>query len=108
MEVVVKFLRKSTIWVRAYVYDKDGELVDPTTSITVTLVDSAEVKKVDAEAMTPSEEEGEETGVFDYYYNTDADSAEGWWNGEVWTVDGTGETAKNSSAEFSVEVKKGL
>jgi len=102
MELVVKFLAKSTIWVRAFVYDKDGNLVDPT-SVTLTLVDADETKKVDGLAMTKAE-----VGIYDYYYNTAGDSAEGWWNGEVWTVDGSGETARSSFAEFSVEVRKGI
>ena len=102
MEVIVKYLAGGTIWVRAFVYDKDGNLVDPT-SIKLTLVDADEEKKVDNLDMTK-----DITGIYDYYYNTSSDSSEGWWNGEVWTTDGTGETAKKSFAEFSVEVKKGL
>ncbi len=102
MEVIVKYLAGATIWVRAYVYDADGALVDPT-SIKLTLVDAAEAKKVDGLAMTKAE-----VGIYDYYYNTSGSSAEGWWNGEVWVTDGTGDTAKTSFAEFSVEVKKGL
>ena len=103
MEVIVKFLAKSTIWVRAFVYDSAGALVDPTTSIKLTLVDSAAAVKVDALAMTKST-----TGIYDYYYTTLVACAEGWWNGEVWVVDGSGETAKTSSGEFSVEVRKGI
>jgi hypothetical protein len=102
MELVVKFLAKSTIWVRAYVYDSGGALVDPT-SIKLTLVDALEAKKVDALAMTKSI-----VGVYDYYYNVAAAPAEGWWNGEVWTVDGAGDTAKSSVCEFSVEVRVGI
>jgi len=105
MEIIVKFLSKATIWVRALVYDKDGALVDPTTSIKLTLVDPLGVVKVDALAMT---KDGVNTGIYDYYYMTLVDCAEGWWNGEVWTIDGSGDSAKSSSGEFSVEVRKGL
>jgi uncharacterized protein YfaS (alpha-2-macroglobulin family) len=108
MEVIVKFLAKSTIWVRAFVYDKDGALVDPTTSIKLTLADPDGTVKVNALNMTPSEGEGEETGIYDYYYTTLSDCVEGWWSGEVWVVDGSGDGIKNSSGEFSVEVRKGL
>jgi len=108
MDVIVKFLAKSTIWVRAFVYDSDDALVDPTTSITVTIVDHDGETQVNAEAMTKSTEEGEETGIYDYYYTTEEDCSEGWWNGEVWTIDGTDEGAKYSSESFSVEVRKGL
>lgn len=100
MEVIVKFLAKSTIWVRAFVYDKDGALVDPTTSIKLTLADPDGTVKVNAVGMTSSGE----TGIYDYYYTTLSDCAEGWWSGEVWVVDGD----KSSSGEFSVEVRKGL
>lgn len=102
MELVVKFIQKATVWVRAYVYDADGALVDPT-SVKLTLVDAAEVKKVDALAMTKYA-----VGVYDYYYNLASDAAEGWWNIEVWATDGTGDTAKSSFCEFSLEVRKGL
>jgi len=105
MEVIVKFLSKSTIWVRAFVYDKDGALVDPTTSIKLTLVDAAGTKKVDAVAMA---KDGVNTGIYDYYYTTLVDCAEGWWPGEVWVVDGSGESAKTSCGTFSVEVRKGI
>jgi len=105
VEVIVKILAKSTIWVRAFVYDKDGALADPTTSIKLTLVDAAGTKKVDALAMT---KDGVNTGIYDYYYTTLVDCAEGWWNGEVWVVDGSGADAKTSSGEFSVEVRHGL
>jgi hypothetical protein len=101
MEVIVKFLAKSTIWIRALVYDKDGVLVDPTTSIKLTLADPAGTVMVNALDMT---KDGDNTGIYDYYYTTLVDCVEGWWNGEVWTVDGD----KSSSASFSVEVRKGL
>lgn len=103
MELIVKFLAGATIWVRAYVYDSDGDLVDPTTSIKVTLVDADGTTQVDAQAMAQAG-----TGIYDYYYTTESDCAEGWWNGEVWTVDGSGDTAKTSSESFSVEVRHGL
>ena len=105
MDVITKFISKSTVLVRAYVYDEDDALTDPTTSITVTIVDPAGTTKVDNAAMT---KHGTDTGVYDYFYNTVTDSVEGWWNGEVTTIDGTGETAKTNIVPFSFEVKKGL
>lgn len=103
MEVIVKFLAGATIWVRAYIYDSDDSLVDPTHSIKLTLVDADGTTQVDAQDMTK-----DDTGIYDYYYNTDSDSAEGWWSGEVWTVDGTGDSAKSSFKSFSVEVRAGI
>ena len=35
MDVITKFISKSTVLVRAYVYDEDDALTDPTTSVTV-------------------------------------------------------------------------
>ena len=171
MDVIVKYLAKSTIWVRAYIYNPlTDELADPT-STTVIIADPDGVQKagyisvaasagfavgdvvtggtseatgvviskpdgttlelqrvtgvwVSGETLTAADEEettttsvllgadmtkdGENTGVYDYFYRTVADSPEKWWNGEVWTVDGTGETAKTSSQSFSFELKKGL
>jgi hypothetical protein len=168
MELVVKFLAKSTIWVRAYVYNDVDALVDPT-SIKLTLADTNNVQVagyisvvasasftvgltvtggtsgatgvvrskpnattlelqrvtgvwVSGEAITDTGSGTSTTssallgadmtksavGIYDYKYKTNANSAEGWWNGEVWVVDGSGETAIDSPGEFSVEVRKGL
>jgi len=99
MEVVVKFIQNATVWVRAYIYDSDGNLANPTTSTKLTLTDPDGTKQVDGEAMTPND-----TGIYSYYYNTDSDSAVGWWSGEVWATDGT----KKSVGSFSFELKAGL
>lgn len=45
VDVIVKFLNKSTIWILAFVYDVDGDLVDPTGSISVILNDPNGVQK---------------------------------------------------------------
>jgi len=105
MDVITKFINKTTVLIRAYVYDEDGELVDPTTSIKVTINDPAGATKVTAQAMTKN---GSNTGVYDYFYDTDADSAEGDWPGEVWVVDGSVPTERVSVGTFSFEVKAGL
>jgi len=99
MEVVLEFIQNATVWVRAYIYDSDGNLADPTTSTKLTLTDPDGTKQVDDAAMTP-----DETGVYSYYYNTDSDSAVGWWSGEVWATDGT----KKSTDSFSFKLKAGL
>ena len=102
MDVITKFISKSTVLIRAYIYDIDDALVDPT-SVKVTLVDKDGTKKIDDLSMSKSD-----TGVYDYYYTLASDAAEGWWNGEVWVVDGAGADATNSLGAFSFEVKKGL
>lgn len=45
MDVQVKFLNKTTVLIRAFVYDDAGDLEDPTTSIKVTIVDPNGVQK---------------------------------------------------------------
>jgi len=174
MDVITKFISKSTVLIRAYVYNEDGELTDPTNTdypISVHINDSNGVKKagyisvvasasftagltvtgttsgatgyviskpdgttLELQRVTGVWESGEtiedtstgtstttsvledaamtkhgaETGVYDYFYNTIADSAEGWWPGQVTTLDGSGVEIKTSTQPFSFEVKKGL
>jgi len=106
MDVITKFISKSAVLVRAYVYDEDDALTDPTTSIKVTIIDPAGTKKVDNVAMT---KHGSDTGIYDYFYTTAFDSVEGWWKGEVWVVDGSGEGIITSPPGlFSFEVKAGI
>jgi len=103
MDVITKFISKSTVLIRAYVYNINDTLVDPT-SVKVTLVDKDGTKKIDDLSMSKSD-----TGIYDYYYTLASDAAEGWWNGEVWVVDGAGAGAVTSPPGlFSFEVKKGL
>ena len=99
MEVQVKFISKATVWIRALVYDSDGALADPTTSIKVTVVDSGGTTRVDEQAMAKAA-----TGTYDYYHTLPEGSAEGWWQGEVWTVDGT----YSSSESFGFQVNTGI
>lgn len=99
--VVVRFIAKTTVRVVAYVYDEDGDLVDPTGSIKVTMTDPDATKKVDAQDMT---KQGDLTGTYEYFYNTTTSSVEGWWTGEVVVVDGSGEGAKTSVDRFAFEV----
>ncbi len=82
--VVTEFLQGTTVRVRAFIYDDDGDLVDPTTSVKLDLWDSAGTKQVDNQAMTK-----DSTGIYEYYYNTTTSSAEGSWRGVIWAVDGS-------------------
>ena len=45
VDVIVKFLNKSTIWILAFIYNVDGALVNPTGSISVILNDPNGVQK---------------------------------------------------------------
>lgn len=106
IEVITEFIAKATVRIRAYVYSDAGVLVDPT-SIKVIITDS------DGKTQVPSEgngdddmtKDGENTGVYDYYYNTSTSSVKGWWTGEVVAIDGSGNDAKTSVQRFSFKVK---
>lgn len=97
IKVVTEFLQGSTIRTRAYVYDDDDALVNPTTSITLDMWDSENTKVVDGTAMTSVS-----TGIYEHYYNTDTDSPTGNWRGIVWVTD-TG--SKVSEGSFGFKVK---
>ena len=96
LKVVTEFLQLATVRVRAYIYDDDDALVNPTTSITIDIWDSAGTKQVNGVAMTPVS-----TGIYEYYYQTTAASAEGNWRGIVWATDGT----YVSEGSFAFKVK---
>lgn len=100
IEVITEFIAKATVRVIAYVYDDDGNLVDPTTSIKVSIWDPDDVNQVDGAAMTKSA-----TGVYEYYYKTTSSTTKGWWRGEVEVIDGTGEGAKTSMGAFPFRIK---
>lgn len=99
IEVVTEFLRLATVRVRAYIYDDDDALVDPTT-VTIDIWDAEGTKQENGTAMSnPS------TGIFEFFYNLAAGSVEGNWRGIVWVVDGSGLTAKTSEGSFGFVVK---
>lgn len=99
MEVQVKFISKSTVWIRALIYNESGALVDPSTSVKVTLLDPAGTKQLDDVAMIYTA-----VGTYDYYYTVASDAVEGWWPGEVWATDGS----YKSLGQFGFEVSHGL
>ena len=99
IKIVIEFLQGTTVRVRAYVYDDDGDLVDPTTSITIEMWDSEGTKVVGATTTTM---DFVSTGIYEYYYNTDTDSPVGNWRGIVWATD-TG--SKVSEGSFGFKVK---
>lgn len=100
IEVVAEFLRNATIRVIAYVKDDDGDLVDPTQCL-IELWDADGTKLRDNIAMATNPA----VGVYEHYEYTDTDSPEGHWRGVVWSIDGSGATAKKSYGSFGVTVK---
>ena len=100
IEVQIEFIAKTTIRVVAYVYNDAGTLVNPTTSIKLTLTDKDGTKQVDAQAMSLIS-----TGIYEYFCKTTTSSVKGWWTGEVVTVDGVDPDDRTSVGVFSIKVK---
>ena len=99
LKIQIDFIGGATVGIRAYIYDDDDALADPT-SAKVTITDPDGTDQVSAEDMTKND-----TGVYDYFYKTDSDTATGSWSGEVVVVDGEGEEAKTSIATFGFRIK---
>lgn len=102
INVQIEFIAKTTVRVIAYVYDDDGALVDPVTSIKVTITDPNGDVQVDEEAMT---QQDSVTGVYEYYHKTEAAATKGQWTGEVEVIDGSGAGAKTSMGTFEFRIK---
>ena len=96
IKVVTEYLQGTTVRIIAYIKDDDDALVDPASTPTIDIWDSAGAQQVTAAAMTPTA-----TGVYEYYMNTSSSSAEGNWRGVVWAVDG----AYTSNGSFGFRVK---
>ena len=92
------FKRGETVELYAEVKDQAGAFVDPATSITITVVDSAGTSKVSVSAMTKTD-----TGKYSYYYTIASDAALGWWTSTVITTD-TGSKITIASCGFEVTV----
>lgn len=78
------FMREETVEVYVEVRNQADTLVDPDTSITVTILDSANTEIVAATGMTK-----DDTGKYVYYYTIGAAVAIGWWTALVIVTDGT-------------------
>ena len=100
IEVQIEFTAKTTVRTIAYVHDDDGNLVDPTSSIKATITDPDGTKVADAEDMSKTA-----TGTYEHYLYTTTAFVKGWYQGEVVTVDGSGDTAKTSVGNYSFRVK---
>lgn len=98
IEVVTEFLPEATVRTRAYVYDDDGDLVDPSSAHIEILKEGATV--VASTAMSNSA-----TGIYDHYYNLPS-TASDWYSSRVKITDGTGASAKYSKSEVSFRAKE--
>lgn len=99
LDVVAEFLARATVRVRAYIYDDNDALADPT-SVTIDIYDAEGTLLIDGVAMTQAAK-----GIYEYYYKTTISSPTGWWRGVVWAVDGSGDLAKTSEGSFGFKVK---
>lgn len=70
----MKFLAGATVRIHTEIYDIDDALVDPTTSVTITITDPTGTAAVTNGAMSTSS-----TGIYDYYYTSTVDVKYGTW-----------------------------
>jgi len=102
--VLTEFIKKATVRVVAYVYNEAGNLVDPThltTPIRVTIYDPDGTVTATEDAAMDSTGE---TGIYDYYFATDADTASGWYRGVIEVMDGT-DPVYTTMGTFSFRIK---
>ena len=86
--IITEFIKEATVRVVAYVYDEDGNLVNPThatTPIRVTIYAEGVTDPVVEDAAMASTGD---IGIYDYYYATDSDNVSGWYRGIVTVMDG--------------------
>lgn len=103
IEVVTEFLSSATVRVIAYVYDSNGNLVDPT-AVTINIYDPDGT----LQAGMPAAMAKVAIGVYDYYYHKGVGEAAmdtGRWRGEVIVADGTGASTVYSTGSFSFKVR---
>jgi len=91
--VTLELQRVTGVW-------QSGETIEDTgtgTSTTTSVLEDAAMSKHESE-----------TGIYDYFYDTDAVPVEGWYPCEVTVLDGVEVGIKTSIASFGFEVEKGL
>lgn len=93
----MKYYQGETITIEATVKTTERALVNPTTSITITIKDPTGTTMVDAQAMT-----NDSTGKYHYDYAIPADATTGEWNTEVTASSGKPSIEQH---KFTVEAK---
>jgi len=99
VEVTTEFIGKSTIMVRASIYDDNDNLADPT-SCKFTIIDPNGLTVLDNQTYSAKET----AGIYRYYYKTTKATEKGDWRGEVEVIDGAGDEAKTSMANFAFTI----
>lgn len=101
IDVQIEFIAKTTVRVVAYIYNDLDALVNPTTSIKVTIWDpDGGDPVVDGAAMSFVSQ-----GIYEYFCKTTSLSKKGWWNGEIVVIDGVDPDDRTSMGVFSFKVK---
>ena len=95
-----KFVTGETIDFRIEIRNKEGVLVNPTTSITISIWDSANSLKINVFAMT--QDDGL-TGKYHYYYTTPATGPTGEWRVTYTATSGSYVTKKRDRFAVIVE-----
>ena len=101
IEVISEFIRLATVRTRAYIYNDDDTLVDPT-SASIEIVNPSGATVVSGTTGMSSAA----TGIYEHYYNTPSTAVLGWYRGKITIVDGTGDTAKATIGVVSFKVKE--
>jgi len=99
IEVVSEFVARATVRTRAYVYDDDGNLVNPT-AVNIEIINPSGGTAVASTAMANAA-----TGIYEHYYYTAPTTTKGWYRGEVEVIDGSGDTTKKTYNTVSFKVK---
>ena len=87
IEVISEFTATATVRTIAYIYDDDGNLVEPS-SVSISIWDPDGGDPV-VDSVNIVVTGRVEDGIYEHYYNTDADSEKGYWRGQIAVVDGT-------------------
>jgi len=99
IEVITKFVNKTTVRVIAHIKNDAGALTNISSpgSIKVTITDKEGTPVATAEDM----ELKTDPGIYEYPQQTTADYVKGEYRGEVWVVEGEGAGETTSSGFFS-------
>lgn len=95
-----KFQTGETVPVWVEVKDWDGNYVNPSEGVKITITDPDGDVQVDGLAMTPSA-----TGKYVYYYLTTTASVVGWWKARGRAQDGTGSSARYVVSDGGFELE---
>ena len=91
----MKFLAGATIRIHTEIYDIDDILVDPATSVKITIIDPDEGATVTDGVMSSST-----TGIYDYYYTSTASVKYGTWRYVITALDSSYKSLDSGTFEI--------